>query len=78
MFWVNKYSPTFSAADLDQGSSAFYPFILDQDPGKHPGSYFRKLILKIFVLKILKLFAADPDSGAGSFFTLDSGSGMEK
>jgi hypothetical protein len=30
------------------------------------------------VLKILKLFAADPDSGAAAFLTLDSGSGMEK
>jgi hypothetical protein len=34
--------------------------------------------LETILLKILKLFDADQDLGSGVFFTLNSGSGMEK
>jgi hypothetical protein len=44
---------------------------------EHPRSFF--LEFKQFLgLKILILFDADPDPGSGIFFTLDSGSEMEK
>jgi hypothetical protein len=37
-----------------------------------------KSLVRIFGLKMLKFFVANPDSGSGAFFILDPGSGMEK
>jgi hypothetical protein len=35
---------------------------------KYPGSYFRELIKKKFVLKRLVFFVANPNPGSGAFF----------
>jgi hypothetical protein len=64
--------PKSKCLDPDPGSSSF--LIPAPDPGLFISDHISKCLLKIFGLKIIKFFVAEPDPRSVAFFTLDPGS----